>query len=662
MATAVRTANFISTIGVNTHIPYTDGGYANIANVEADIAFLGIDNVRDSITNGANGSAPLSSYISLAQSGVKFTFLIASGGAVTTASMNATLSLIAQVDKAVPGSVLAVEGANEINNFPLTFNRVGGLTGAVNLQKALYSAVKANKSLPGVKVDYFTGYNAGSIAVGPNPATTSGLANYDNQHPYPNGGLAPEAFVAPSAALGNEKAPYGPAVYTETGYSTDNVSQDVQAKYTLDLLMDDMKNGIAQTYLYQLMDAYAPGSPQGDDGYGLFDPNNAPKEAATAIHNMVAVLSDTGSTSTTFATGSLAYTITGLPATGNSLLMEKSSGAFDVVVWNEPQIWNSTSNTEISIAATNVTVNLGATYGTVNVFDPLSSSSSIETLSNVSSVSLSLTDHPLILEVEPAVVGSIVVPGGLSVPSGSVTPVPSGSVTPAPSGSDTLVLNVADVPAGGVDAQFTVSVDGTQIGGVQTASASETAGGGQNITLTGNFGAAGPHDVTINYLNGYAGSAADAGRMLFVNAISVDGLTSFPDLTMQYPGSSDATVLKPATPMPSDAGSHDTLWLNLSETAMSGQDALFMVSIDGQLVGGIQSVTASHANVQDQAFEFTGNFGRGSHQVAIDFVNGYAGNPADAGRTLYVNDISYNNHTVYPSSGQFYAGAQSYTV
>lgn len=45
--TVMRAEDFLNTLGVNTHIPYTDGGYANINNVASDLAYLGIDNVRD---------------------------------------------------------------------------------------------------------------------------------------------------------------------------------------------------------------------------------------------------------------------------------------------------------------------------------------------------------------------------------------------------------------------------------------------------------------------------------------------------------------------------------------------------------------------------------------------------------------------------------------
>jgi hypothetical protein len=349
----------------------------------------------------------LSSYIALAQQGIKFTFYISGTVGMTTADLKAQLALIEKVNAAVPGSVVAVEGLNEINNFAFTYNGVGGLQGATNLQKDLYAAVHSNSGLSGVAVDYFTGYAAGSIAAGSNPSTTAGLADYDTQHPYPNGGEAPAAWVSPSKALSNETSGAGPAVYTETGYSSNGgttgaVNADVQAKYTLDLLMDTARDGIARTYLYQLMDAYQAGSRQGDDGTGLFDSNNLSKSAATAIHDLTSILADTGSTASAFTPTTLSYSLANLPTTGNSLEMEKSNGAYDIVVWNEPQIWNEATGKEITFAPTTVTLNLASTYATVELFDPLSSAAPIKTLSNVSSVQLSITDHPLIVEIEPA--------------------------------------------------------------------------------------------------------------------------------------------------------------------------------------------------------------------------------------------------------------------
>ena len=488
--TILRATGFLGTLGVNTHIPYTDGGYANLAHVEADLAYLGITHVRDSLSNGYAGSAPLSSYVALAKHGITFDVLLFSGGNQTAATLATALKLAATLNTDVPGSVAAIEGANEVNNFALTYNGVGGLAGAVALQKAIYATVKADPLLPKVPVYYFTGYAAGSIGVGPNPATTPGLANDDTQHPYPNNGAAPHAWVNRTQALGNEHPATGAAVYTETGYSTNGgtsgaVNADVQAKYTLDLLMDDARNGITTTYLYQLMDAYQPGSAQGDDGFGLFNPNNQPKEAATAIHDLTTILADSGAKAATFTLKPLAYTLTNLPATGNSLELQKSSGATDIVVWAEPAIWNEKTGKELTAPTVSTTLHFGATYATVEVFDPLVSAKPIKTLTHVNSVTLALTDHPLIVEVEPQAAASTTTTS--SVAKTTVTTVTTVSATPVTASVATTTaapeFNFPGATAASAQAQFAHVYAGgatktaliLSAGGNQTVPASATA-------------------------------------------------------------------------------------------------------------------------------------------------------------------------------------------
>ena len=138
--TSISAAMFLDSIGVATHIPYTDGGYANLSRVQSNLDYLGVDQLRDSISNGENGSAPLSSYVQLAKAGKKLTFIVGTGTS-TNASIQSTLNTIKQLVAAVPGSVTAIEGPNEINNQPTTFNGLGGLSGTVALQKFLYSTV-----------------------------------------------------------------------------------------------------------------------------------------------------------------------------------------------------------------------------------------------------------------------------------------------------------------------------------------------------------------------------------------------------------------------------------------------------------------------------------------------------------------------------------------
>ncbi|HVW74346.1 MAG TPA: hypothetical protein VHC39_11950 [Rhizomicrobium sp.] len=387
MTNAIRTSDFINSIGVNTHLRYTDSTYANIPNVIADLKYLGIDNIRDNAMNTGFNIQIMTGLNMVANAGIKMDLF-------DQGDLPDTMTALDKFAQAHPGTIRSIEGPNEVNNFPVSYNGLTGTAGAIAFQNALYASVKSDPKLAGVPVYNFTD----NIAA-------SGSSDALNIHPYASNGAQPMSAIqsnisqlAPNHASG--------LVITEAGYSTANttngVDQITQAKETLNLLMDSIKSGASVTYLYQLMDGYSdPSGTNLEDHFGLFDASNNPKLAATAIHNLTAILSDPGSTSSSFKTGSLNYTIKGMKADGNSLLMEKSNGAFDLVVWEEPQIWNSTTKTDVAAKTDKITINLGAKYADVKVFDPLAGTTATEEFTNVSKITLNATDHPLIIEVEP---------------------------------------------------------------------------------------------------------------------------------------------------------------------------------------------------------------------------------------------------------------------
>jgi hypothetical protein len=91
------------------------------------------------------------------------------------------------------------------------------------------------------------------------------------------------------------------------------------------------------------------------------------------------------------------------------------------------------------------------------------------------------------------------------------------------SGPNTLALAVSEDAWKG-DAQFTVSVDGKQIGGTQTATASHAAGQSQEYDIKGPF-AAGQHTATVTFLNDAWGGTAATDRNLYVTGAKIDGTT-----------------------------------------------------------------------------------------------------------------------------------------
>ena len=148
----------------------------------------------------------------------------------------------------------------------------------------------------------------------------------------------------------------------------------------------------------------------------------------------------------------------------------------------------------------------------MQVFDPVGGTTPVQILHDVSSVSLSVADHPFIIQVSGATGSSTNAPG-------TSAPV----ATTVGTGPDKLVLKLSEDAYKG-DAQYTVSVDGQQVGGTLTAHAAHVAGStalDDTLTVQGNFGA-GPHTVSLNFLNdAYDGPGND--RNLYVDAASYNG-------------------------------------------------------------------------------------------------------------------------------------------
>jgi hypothetical protein len=407
--TAIVADDFLSSIGVCTHV--AQGIDAPGPSATA-LSFAGIRNVRD------DGSpAHVQDWISIHRSaGVRVCLL-------TNHDVTSTIDMAKQLQAA--GALLAVEGANEPNNFPVAYqgqtsNYSATFLPVAKLQRDLYAAVKGEPALMGAPV--FHSSEAGGAEpdnVGLQFLTIpngSGLtmpdgtkyADYANVHNYVCGHSSKlvdnVAWNASDPTLnGDWDGPYVeyghtwhagfagysnadlvklPRVTTETGWQTSGtgaITQEQQARLFLNLYLSAFKRGFAYTFIYMLRD-------DPNQGYwGLFDTTYNPKKSATYLHNLTTILSDTGS----MAQGKLDYTIGAEPATVHDLLLQKSTGVFELVLWDERPSGGSDS----------ITVDLTMSRAMVKVYDPTAGTAPSQTLHMVSSVPLTLSDHPVVLEL-----------------------------------------------------------------------------------------------------------------------------------------------------------------------------------------------------------------------------------------------------------------------
>jgi hypothetical protein len=647
---ATRASDFVSSIGVNTHVAYYNTAYANIQGVVVDLQYLGINHVRDSAPVWSGSQAWFVSYEIPMAAGIEFDLVIPSDAL----NVQADLADLNALETSESGGIDAVEGINEAGA-SLTYDGLSGEAAANAFQAQLVAAVDQDPQLQGVQV---YNYTAGTDVYSPSTYTQFGNisadANDGNAHVY-------AGYQAPTSAFWFMKeqlagTPNDPFVVTETGYDTmpgmdtdgsQGVNDDVQAKYTLDDIFDLVKAGASMVYMYELLDESPdPKMTNHEDHFGLFNNDGTPKKAAVSLHDLTTILADDGGLASSFSSGTLAYSISNLPSTGNSMLLEKSDGSFYLAVWAEPAIWNPTTLQEIAVASTPVTVNLGQVAGSVEVYDPLIGTAPIASYMDVSEVTLGITDHPLIIEIDPVTAPAPLVSG---------------------SGPDRIQFFVSGVAS---SSTFYIGVGSgnPNSGGTVTPELTTTANQADNtqqeIDIYGTFNPATAY---------HFGIAGMAGETIDVNSVVYQGVTSAIDAQFADTGDSNNDgfgfeAYGTPTNRPVSVGSGPdsiTLYLQGNEG-----DVHYEVGVNSEAWSDYQQTAATSADGETQEITLYGSFQSPDYLTVVlddgqssSTVPAGGGIIADPNQTLTVKDIVYNGTTITENTTitatQF---AQSFTI
>jgi hypothetical protein len=414
--TALHATDFLNSIGVNSAI----NKRGETLEKTIDCAkYLGFRWIR----TGFEGDLGVQDVIALHhQTGVRVSWGMLSGGSDIPRLLSTGKQL------AAADALLAFEGPNEPNNWGITHEgKEGGrqLTWlpVALLQRDMYQAVKSDPPLKkypvwtisegGAETDnvglQFLTIPQGAKCLLPDGTTFADYANVHNYIYHPNApGLEdnktwksadPSSACKVDGLYGEFGTTWGrhypgysetalltlPRVTTETGCTIDGpVTEEIHALNLLTLYLDQFKRGWSYTAVYLLRDRVDEG---GNQQFGFYKPDYTPRKAGVYLHNLTTILADSG---TLRKPGKLNYVLSAHPETVHDLLLQKSNGTFALVVWNERLSGSDT-----------VTVQLGGTYASVTVYDPTIGTSPTQTLSNVSAVSLTLSDHPLVIEIPP---------------------------------------------------------------------------------------------------------------------------------------------------------------------------------------------------------------------------------------------------------------------
>jgi serralysin len=402
--------SFTNTIGVQTHLGNVSSSpYGNVATVESALAYVGIKHVRDGIGSSAALSAMQTLHNAL---GVTFNALISASVAYGESCppqgwtyANVLSSILANVSL-----FESVEGANEADNFTPCWNGVSSMAAGVAEQQQLWSTFQGSQRMASLPVNSLTIANLNDL---PKIGNISAYVSQVSSHVYPQwfGTAGESAYNASKTltAMNNQAlAPGKPNVIAEGGWWTApaaasygipaGVPQIIQAKLELSFLFDNYALGVTRTFLYELFDEDADTSGTNfEDHFGLFTKAGAAKSFATALHNTQTILADSGTLS---SPGSLSYTLSGMPTTGHSLVLERSDGTFILAVWNDAAIWDNNNYVPITVSPSTITLTPSVTTSPMTVYDPLVGTSPVTT-STKGSIQLSLPDHPVFVFVSP---------------------------------------------------------------------------------------------------------------------------------------------------------------------------------------------------------------------------------------------------------------------
>jgi hypothetical protein len=395
---AYQSDAFVDSIGVVTHLTYTDTAYYyNWPTVYYDLQRLGVRHIRDGYYNWGSKTPFFSEHRQLASAGIKTIYVMPYSTSITPTAVQ---SIAQQV-----GDMEAIEAPNECDVTGYCgASQVQGMANMLSMLPTVVSSGKAaNVPVIGPSFAFYKTYSqVGDL---------SSKMNYNNLHVYFGGrnpgsrgwgGLDAQGHAYGSIPfwldMGNQDAPGVPAMITETGYmmfpqaKQYTIPPATGASYIPRTLLLAYMQGIKRTYLYELLEE--PGAP----GYGLIDGNMNPKPAYYAVQSLIGPLWDKGPS---FTPGQLAYSVTGGDSTLKQILFQKRDGSFWLVMWLEQSSYDVVNLNEIPVTPQNVTLQVDGNYWVTNIgtIDDSGHMNWISTNPAGSTKTISVSDSVMIVKI-----------------------------------------------------------------------------------------------------------------------------------------------------------------------------------------------------------------------------------------------------------------------
>jgi len=415
--------SYVDSIGVNAHFLYAN--YIDLFDtvIVPRMKELGIRHYRDGILLD---DPPFNARLrAVGANGARGTFI------------TRPVQFPALVDwaKSMSAYVDTLEGPNEPHNEKES-SVYKGLEQPASLkpyQQDLYAAVRAEPMLAHVRVaspgiDWFGAYSSvGDLDAWADlgnfhhwPPSTGELQNGQNKGNAPTDGLytgrnGSAGLLQQARTITSTKQ----LIATETGFSTtqvpadqDNgwdpgVSEAAAARYATRVTLELFNNDVKRCFLYELLDEWDSPHPV-KRHQGLIRQDGSLKPHALALKNMIALLADPGAD---FQPGELDFQLSSSgslvddkdfkTAEIHQLLLQKSNGAFYLVLWNEAVSYDNLAEQDIVVAEQQVRITLGTPIERARTFLPVNGPAAVASFEQPTQLTLAIPDHPLIVELNP---------------------------------------------------------------------------------------------------------------------------------------------------------------------------------------------------------------------------------------------------------------------
>jgi hypothetical protein len=407
---AVAADAFVDTIGMNVHLAFTgtcyDTGFATLVTM---MTSLGVRHIRDGLIDFPSPATYYDRLNQLGKAGIHATLIT---------SPTQTSALLTDYPSRVPDSIEAYESPNE----PDLNEGADWVATTQAFQKTLYETIKGNaatKKYPVLGPSITS--EMGDTLVG----DLSAYLDYGNMHNY-FGGFNPGTHgwggtdmfgtygaIAWAKNIMAQVSGTKPLLTTETGWGdgsgANEVPPAIKARYVTRLFLEQYRQGVVKTIEYQFCDN------TGDSlDYGIVASDMTAKPAYTALKSLIGALADPGPP---FGLTFLDYSLlTKTPDGGpegdggvdpnlHSLLFQKRTGAFELVLWVEEQSYDPNSKPPAPISVAPITAQLevktplvSASLGTIADDGALPTAPLSLTAGQATIV---VTDHVSVVELVP---------------------------------------------------------------------------------------------------------------------------------------------------------------------------------------------------------------------------------------------------------------------